>query len=132
MDKATFVDMLPSSELAAIYNASDLLLMPSKHENFGNVAVEALACGCAVLVSDQTGAATDILNHCPGNYGEVLPRDLGVWSNWLTLWLAKPNRASRDAVKWVSREYTKESVALRTMEVYRNIVESHACKLHRL
>ena len=41
-----------NKDLNAIYNASDILLLPSRH-NFGNV-VEALACGCAVLTSEET------------------------------------------------------------------------------
>ena len=41
-----------ATELPALFAAADLLLMPSRHENFGNVALEALACGCPVLLSD--------------------------------------------------------------------------------
>jgi len=48
---------LPADQLAAPYNASDFLLLPSLHENFGNVVVEALAFCCGVLISDRVGVA---------------------------------------------------------------------------
>jgi glycosyltransferase involved in cell wall biosynthesis len=49
-DRLHWIDTLPAEELAGVYNAADLLLLPSRHENFGNVVVEALACGTAVLM----------------------------------------------------------------------------------
>ena len=39
-------------ELAAIYTASDVLLMATAGEGFGVPAIEAQACGCPVIVSD--------------------------------------------------------------------------------
>jgi glycosyltransferase involved in cell wall biosynthesis len=50
-----WVPTLPEAALPAIYSAADVFLMPSLHENFGNSAIEALACGCRVLVSADTG-----------------------------------------------------------------------------
>jgi glycosyltransferase involved in cell wall biosynthesis len=46
---------LPEVALPVIYSAADIFLMPSLHENFGNSAIEALACGCVSLVSAETG-----------------------------------------------------------------------------
>jgi glycosyltransferase involved in cell wall biosynthesis len=37
------------------YRAMDLLVMPSRYENFSNAAVEAMACGVPVLGSDIGG-----------------------------------------------------------------------------
>jgi glycosyltransferase involved in cell wall biosynthesis len=41
-------------ELRRIYSTADIFVMPSRHENFGNSAIEALACGCPGVVSAET------------------------------------------------------------------------------
>jgi len=43
---------LPSSYVAEVYKASDVLLSPSMGEGFGLPIVEAQACGCAVITQD--------------------------------------------------------------------------------
>lgn len=49
-------DSASPCDVRAAYGGSDCLLMPSLHENFGNVAVEAEACGCQAMVSDKVGS----------------------------------------------------------------------------
>lgn len=64
-------------ELTAAYSAADALAMPSLHENFGNVLLEALLCGTPVLASRQVGAA--FLTHdLPGTW--ILPLDVTAWA----------------------------------------------------
>lgn len=40
-----------------IYNASSVFLQPSRQEGFGMCAVEAMACGCALVTTDNGGSA---------------------------------------------------------------------------
>ena len=49
------------SELKKIYSASDLLLNPSRLESFGQIALEALACGLPILINKNTGTNDLIL-----------------------------------------------------------------------
>jgi glycosyltransferase involved in cell wall biosynthesis len=68
-------------QLAAIYSAANLFIFPSRHENFGNVAVEALACGCPVALSDQVGACHELAEFAGV---AVFPRKANVWAEELT------------------------------------------------
>jgi glycosyltransferase involved in cell wall biosynthesis len=49
-----FSPTLPEADLRAAYSAADVFVLPSYHENFGNAAIEALACGCPTVVSEET------------------------------------------------------------------------------
>ncbi len=44
-----------------VLQAHDLMVLPSYNENFGNVVIESLAVGTAVLISDQVGLADYVL-----------------------------------------------------------------------
>ncbi len=50
------------SELPALYGLADLLVVPSEREPWGLVVNEAMACGTAVVASDQVGAAHDLID----------------------------------------------------------------------
>lgn len=54
VDQYAYREGLPTKLMAATYQASDVLLAPSKGEGFGIPVVEAQACGVPVIVSDYT------------------------------------------------------------------------------
>ena len=69
------------SELKRIYSASDLLINPSRLESFGQIALEALACGLPILINKNTGTNDLILcdemgyvleNELDSNFGTLL------------------------------------------------------------
>lgn len=55
------------------YCKAKLLVLPSRWESFAIVGVEAIYCGCNVLMSDKVPSASDISNH--EKYGTILPAD---------------------------------------------------------
>jgi len=59
-------------ELAEALNASDAVVLPSVHEQFGQVIVEGMACGLPAIAVDAHGPAT-ILD--AGKTGWLVPPD---------------------------------------------------------
>ena len=123
-DRLCLEPTMPAADLVGAYNAADLLLLPSRHENFGNVVVEALACGCAVLISDRTGVGTDLQAAAPDGFGTVLPRQLRLWQDWLGAWLQQPQRAGGASAAWAADHYGQRAVARQAIELYRQILQT--------
>jgi len=66
--EVVFWNEIDSDEkLCKIYNAAEVLLMPSVHESFGQVAAEAMSCGVPVVCFDTTGLK-DIVEHKKNGY----------------------------------------------------------------
>ena len=54
-DRVAFLAPRPQRELAALYRAADVVLVPSHSESFGLVALEAQACGTPVVAAEVGG-----------------------------------------------------------------------------
>lgn len=48
-------------QLAKLYSISDVLVLNSRSETWGLVVNEAMACNCAIIVSDRCGCAPDLI-----------------------------------------------------------------------
>lgn len=59
-------------QIRSYYQLCDILVLPSKHEGWGRVVIEALACAKPVIVSDACGVAEFVLNE---ECGFVFPVD---------------------------------------------------------
>jgi glycosyltransferase involved in cell wall biosynthesis len=52
----TFRGLVPNQELPALYSSAHAFVLPSVEEGFGLVLGEALACGCPVIATTNTGS----------------------------------------------------------------------------
>ena len=64
--KVTFVPPQPHHILSTYYRAADAVLVPSRSESFGLVALEAAACGIPVIASSVGGLRDLIENNKTG------------------------------------------------------------------
>ena len=131
-DKVTFTGALSQDAAQARMSSFDLLLVPSLTtpgwvEQFGRVAVEAMAAGCVVIASDS-GALADVV----GDVGVLVPEgDAGKLANAISTLLgdrtllATKSAAARQA----SQQYTWEAVAGEMDAMYQQIiVAQHASR----
>ena len=74
--QVTFVGAAPPARLAEIYNAHKIAVVPSLcAEGFGLVALEAIACGCAV-VGSLSGGLPEAIGPCGLTYPKTSIGDL--------------------------------------------------------
>ena len=59
---AVFTGFLSGEKLAQAYASSDIFFFPSESETFGNVTLEAMACGLPAIVADATGSRSLVIN----------------------------------------------------------------------
>lgn len=117
-DRLIIRQPVPPCELPALYSAANALVLPSLHENFGNVTVEAAACGCHVLASDQTGAAEELARI---GVASRLPLKSEIWASALRgLYSAQPRTPA--SMEEVRRCFSRELVAERMEKFYENIL----------
>jgi glycosyltransferase involved in cell wall biosynthesis len=79
--KVLFFNNLESRVLQAAYSMADALLFPSLAEGFGWPLIEAQACGCPVVTTDEAP-----MNEVAGDAAEYLPRlnagdDIDIWAS---------------------------------------------------
>lgn len=65
-DRVRFLDPVPHDDLATYYRAADAVLVPSRSESFGLVALEASACGAPVIATRVGGLTTAVRDGVTG------------------------------------------------------------------
>ncbi len=69
-DFVNFLGALPQDKLRLWYNAAEVVVVPSRYESFGMVALEAMASGTPVIASDVGGLSTLVRD---GRTGFLVP-----------------------------------------------------------
>jgi D-inositol-3-phosphate glycosyltransferase len=108
--------------LPEYYRAADLCLVPSHHESFGMAALEAMACGAAVVASRVGGLATTIQDGVTGVL--VPPRDdVALAAAIASLLADEPRRRTlgRHAARW-AQGFAWPWVARALIDVYEELV----------
>lgn len=94
--RVTFPGAVPQHELPRYYHAASALVVASRYESFGLVAVEALACGTPVVAAKVGGLPSIVRD---GENGLLIPwRCPGAFAERLDALLADPARLRRFGV----------------------------------
>lgn len=115
-----FFHDVPDTDLPALYNAAALLTTPSFYEGFGLPALEALACGTPVVVSDRSS-----LPEVVGEAGLLVdPEDVegiaGALARVLTDEMLR--RRMRELGLVQAARFSWESTARITLDVYHRVL----------
>jgi len=103
LNGVTFLGLQPWSTMREIYPACELLVLPSFYEPFGNVVLEAMACGLPVIGTKIAGMA-DIISHGETGY-HTPPGDVDRLSHYMRILLAdsalrsKMSKAARNVAE---------------------------------
>jgi D-inositol-3-phosphate glycosyltransferase len=126
VDRVRFLPPVPHDELGAIYPAADVVLMPSRSESFGLVAMEAQASGVPVVASAVGGLRYVVAD---GESGFLVPPgDHGALADRLLRLLVHPAlraRLAMGAVRHASR-FSWERTADLVHAVYGELVPALA------
>ena len=114
-----FLDHVPEEDLALLYNAADVFVLPSFYEGFGLPALEAMSCGTPVIASDRAS-----LPEVVGKGGTLVdPDDVQELARRIVALLTEPDRhaqASQAAQEQATR-FSMERQASETMAVYQEV-----------
>ena len=119
LPRAIFLGQQTGADLARALASSDVLLNPSVTEAFGNVTLEAMACGLPVVAAEATGATNLVRD---GETGTLVdPCDLDGFAGALEAYARDPDLRRRHGESGLAFARTMDwdrinSVALRVYE----------------
>jgi len=121
--RVSFLPPRPHRDIACVYRAADAVIVPSRSESFGLVAVEAQACGTPVVASRVGGLAYAVADgfsgyliagHDPADYAAALRSILDDPATEARLFAGAVEHAA--GFSW-------DATADRLFELYRGLVE---------
>jgi glycosyltransferase involved in cell wall biosynthesis len=111
----------------SIYHSSSLAVFPSLYEPFGIVALEAMAAGVPVVVSD-TGGLSEIVQHgvdglkCyTGNAASLADQMVSILSG-----SGLARKLAANAAAKIEAQFSWQEIARQTVKTYRDVLTSHA------
>jgi len=112
--------------LRVLYNAADVMIVPSLQENLSNAIMESLACGTPVVGFD-IGGNSDLIDH-QGNGYLAKPFDTEDLAQGIEWVINHPDYSeiSTEARNVVLKNFDSKVVAPKYIELYRSVLEKEA------
>ncbi|HKX80403.1 MAG TPA: glycosyltransferase family 1 protein [Novosphingobium sp.] len=122
---AVFTGHLAGADLAAAVASADLFINPSLTETFGNVTLEAMASGLAVIAADVPSSA-NLIEH--GVNGMVAPSDPAAFAALAADLLRDPacRAALGEAARRAALDWSWDRILDDVIEDYRIVLARHA------
>lgn len=116
-----FNEISDTKKIAQLYNHSDVVVVPSLYETFGQTITEAMACGRPAVTFNNSGQ-TDIIDHKINGYLAEYKNsdDLANGIHWI-LKSTDYDQLCHNARNKVEQTYSEAIVAKKYIELYNNI-----------
>ena len=121
---AAFVGFQQGADLGRAVAAMDVLFNPSITETFGNVTLEAMACGVPVVAARATGSTSLVVDEVNGRL--VTPGDTAGYADALAAYVADPalRAAHGQAGEEKSRAYAWDAINQTVADTYLRLTEA--------
>ena len=121
-NRIILTNFIPDSDLPVLFSGAEAFVLPSLWEGFGIPVVEAMACGCPVVVSDKSSLPEVI-----GNNGVLInPENVASIRNGIQKVLTNKNFAQELSTKGLiqAKKFSWKRCANKTLEILENTVNS--------
>ena len=128
---AVFTGQLTGEALATALASTDLFLNPSITETFGNVTLEAMACGLPVVAAVASGATSLVQDEVTGKLSE--PGDIDCFADSLAEYQREPALRAKHGAAGLEFAKTMDwdEINAVVMHVYERVIERRR-RLNRL
>ena len=124
LPKAEFTGFLEGENLARAYASSDIFFFPSGTETFGNVTLEAMACGLPAVVADATGSKS-LVDHGENGFRAPVERSDKFFTliERLILDASLRDKMSKASLE-KSKEYRWDSINGKLLGYYKEVLDT--------
>ena len=119
-DRTTLTGTLPPDEVVDAYAAADVFVLPSRTENFGIAAAEAMAAGVPTILSDEVQMADRAARE---GACRVVPLEPLAWTHAILSVLADGKDMAVRARAYIASRYSWGSIGRQLVDAYCEAVE---------
>jgi glycosyltransferase involved in cell wall biosynthesis len=124
-----FLPSVKPADMPGVYQSADAVLMPTRHDSFSYVALEAQACGIPVVGFNQSGTSEACVNNETALLSavddmEALAANIGKLAGDDALYQRLSQNARNRAVTALS----EETWVSRYIDLYQRVINEHAAK----
>ena len=128
LPNAAFVGFQGGADLGRAVAAMDMLFNPSVTETFGNVTLEAMACGIPVVAAKATGSQSLVLDKVSGRL--IRPGAINQYADALQAYCTDPVLRAKhgDAGEQRSLEYSWDAINQTVADTYIRLIRQRAAR----
>ena len=107
-----------------LYSAAHIMLVPSKIEIFGQVGLEANACGTPCIIFENTGATDYVKHKFNGYVAKYLDiNDYANGINWILTDEERYKKLSTNASENAKKNFDDKIISEKVLKSYQNLIK---------